>query len=83
MNNYLRIMYVIMFLGFGISDVYASHGGGGGFNWWEWVVNWWNNNGGGNGNSVPELSASYIPMAFAILAGILGIGIERRRKSKK
>jgi len=79
----LGILFVLVSLVLGGSDVYASAGGSGGFNWWEWLVNWWNNHNGGGGKSVPELSASYLPVALALLAGILGIGIERKRRSKK
>ncbi|MGB5706623.1 MAG: hypothetical protein WBM41_07300 [Arenicellales bacterium] len=50
--------------------------------------NHWDKNGGGNGgtngggNSVPDLSATSGPIALALLSGIIGIGIERRRRKK-
>ncbi len=36
-----------------------------------------------SGNSVPELSATAGPIALAVLLGIVGIGIERRRRKNK
>ena len=38
---------------------------------------------GCGGNSVPELDGAMGPLAVAILAGVIGIGIERRRRKDK
>lgn len=35
------------------------------------------------GNSVPELDGAMGPLAMAILAGVIGIGLERRRRKDK
>lgn len=74
---------------FSISDVYAS-GGGNFHDFINWLVNFirsidWGNHGGhsGGGNSVPELDTAAGPIAVALLAAIIGIGLERRRRAKK
>lgn len=36
--------------------------------------------GNGGGNPVPELDVAGLPLAASLLAGIIGIGLERRRK---
>lgn len=38
---------------------------------------------GGGYSSVPELDASGAPIALALVGGIAGVAIERRRKNKK
>lgn len=40
-------------------------------------------NGPGCGNSVPELDGAMGPIAMALLAGVIGIGLERRRRKNK
>lgn len=55
---------------FGGSHGGQTGGGGGG-------------NHGGSGHTVPELDGATGPIAFALLGGIVAIGLERRRRKNQ
>lgn len=61
------------------TSVHASHGGG----FWGWLEHFWGHGGGGGGNAVPELNGAMGPIALALLAGIIGIAVERKRRKSK
>ena len=84
-------LFVASLLILNTSNVYAS-GGGSLADWLHWLFNliksidWGSHgghSGGGGGNSVPELDLTAGPIAVALLAAIIGVGMELRRRGKK
>lgn len=70
MNKKLMMLTTVALVCFGTSDVYAGKPSSGGGS-------------GGAGNGVPELSTTYRPIALALIAGIVLVGLEVRRRKRK
>lgn len=76
----------------GTSNALASYGDGNLANWIQHLLAFFTRlfnhphnpggSGGGGGNSVPEIDVMVGPVAVAVLAGVIAIGVERRRNKK-
>lgn len=67
------VLFSVILVGGFVSDVLAQ----------QWAPGCGPNGPGCGGNSVPELDGAMGPLAMAILAGVIGIGLERRRRKDK
>ena len=73
------------------SNAMANHGGWHFIDWFNHLMiilsklfhQSHNSGGGGGSNAVPELDVVSAPLALALIAGIISIGLEIRRRQKK
>ena len=80
MKRFFSTITTTLILGLSSIDAYATEG------WYpgKFACEWFGIGcDTGGGHSVPELSVMAGPVAVAVILGIVGIGLERRRRNNK
>ncbi len=92
MKKFYHTLLALLFTFIGTSNAFASFGDGNVASWIQnliaHITRLFNHlhssggSGGGGGNAVPELDVMAGPVAVAVLAGVIAIGLERRKNKK-
>lgn len=91
MKNKILMIFAVALFALGVSTAQATHYGdngggynnGGDFDVCKYFPRKCNGGRNGGGNKIPELDGAAAPIALALVSGILGLGVERRRRKNK
>lgn len=83
MKNKILMIFAVALFALGVSTAQATHYGDNGGDINPCKLLQCNGGTNGGGNRIPELDGAAAPIALALVSGILGLGVERRRRKNK